>query len=99
MLGRLTRLDGTPEQVEDGIRLVQERLIPRAREIAGLKGGFWLVDRKTGRAAALTLWESEQALRATEEQANQAREQAAGGAGMTIREVEAYEVVAEFGTP
>jgi len=63
----------------------------------GNKGGMMLVDTENGKAITITLWETEQALRDTEQAANALREQAAGGAGMSISGVEAYEVALEFG--
>jgi heme-degrading monooxygenase HmoA len=66
-------------------------------QMQGNRGGMLLVDADGGKAITITLWEDEQALRATAEQANQARERAAGEAGMSIREIEAYEVALEFG--
>jgi len=56
-----------------------------------------LVSPDTGKAITITFWESEEALRATEQQANQTRQQAAGSAGMEIVNVEAYEIALEFG--
>jgi heme-degrading monooxygenase HmoA len=68
-------------------------------QMEGNHGAMLLVSPNGDKAITITLWESEQALRATEEQANRTREQAAGGAGMTIRSVEPYEVVLDFGAP
>jgi heme-degrading monooxygenase HmoA len=52
-----------------------------------------LVDRQTGNAIAITLWEDESAMRASEERANALRAQAADemGAG-AAPSVERYEV-------
>ncbi len=66
-------------------------------EMQGNQGGLLLVNPDGGKAITITLWESEEALRASEEQANQMRQQAAGSAGMTISSVEPYEVALEFG--
>ena len=66
-------------------------------QMEGNQGAMLLVHADGGKAMTITLWESEDALRATEKQANQAREQAASNAGMTITGVEAYEVALEFG--
>ena len=63
----------------------------------GNKGGMMLVDTEHSKAITITLWETEQALRDTEQAANAVREQAAGGAGMSISGVESYEVTLEFG--
>ncbi len=52
-----------------------------------------LIDRESGRSKLITFWESEEALRASEEQGDRLRRQAAEGAAETITGVERYEVV------
>src|SRR5688500_12991355 len=66
-------------------------------QMQGNQGALLLVSPEQGKALTITLWESEEALQATDQQAGQARQQAAGSAGMTITGVEAYEVALEFG--
>jgi hypothetical protein len=68
-------------------------VIPNAKRLQGFKGGYWLVDRATGKGFGLTLFESEAALRATEEAAAQIRAQASSVT--KIIGVERYEVIAE----
>ena len=66
-------------------------------EMEGNRGGMLLVDTDGGKAITITFWESEDALRASEQRADDARREAAGGAGMSISAVERYEVGLEFG--
>ena len=68
-----------------------------AEQMEGNQGGMLLVDPQGAKAITITLWESEQALQASEQQANQVRADAARTAGMSIRGVEPYEVALEFG--
>jgi heme-degrading monooxygenase HmoA len=68
-------------------------------QMQGNQGGMLLVGTNGDKAITVTFWESEQALRASAEQADEARQQAAGSAGMTITGVEPYEVALEFGAP
>jgi len=62
------------------------------RAIDGNRGAFLLVDRKGGRGIGVTLWESEQAMVASREQAEQLRQRAAEQAGGEIESVVEYEV-------
>ena len=66
-------------------------------QMQGVQGAMLLVDPQGDRALTITFWESEEALRATEQAADETRRQAASTAGMTIRDVQAYEVALEFG--
>ena len=95
MWARVTRFEGSPDRVEDGIRLIQEQTIPQARQLPGFQGGYWCVDRQSGKGMAVTLWESEDALRQSEAQAEQIRSQAGEAVGASDMQVEAYEVVGQ----
>lgn len=92
MHARVTSLSGSPADVEDGVANFRENVVPFTREPGG-KGALLLVDRQTGAAIAITLWEDEAALRASEERANALRAQAAGEMGASRPPtVERYEV-------
>ncbi len=99
MYARVSFYDMDGASRDDAVRAF-EGARSALEQMHGNQGGMLLVSPNGGRKAiTITLWESEEALRASEEQANQTREQAAGGAGMTIRGVEPYEVALEFGSP
>ena len=93
MHARVSILEGSPERVDDAINEARNQVVPKLRELEGSKGILLLVDRQSGKAMAVTLWESEEALRASEETANQLREQTAEAADDRITGVERYEVV------
>jgi hypothetical protein len=93
MHARLTRFEGSPDQVEAGTKLIQETVIPAARKLPGFKGGVWMVDRTSGKGFGLTVFENEAAVRATEDAAAQIR--SAASETTKITGVERYEVVAE----
>jgi len=95
MFARVSTLQGPPDQVDDGIKAVRERVIPAAKEMRGFKGMLALADRATGKMVGITLWESEDALRESEEAANQLRSDTSGAGGAEIVSVERFEVVAD----
>jgi hypothetical protein len=95
MHARVTRFKGEPARIDEGVRRIKEDVIPFAKKLAGFKGGYWLVDRKTGVGFGLTLFESEAALQASEEAAKKMREQATSAGASQITGVERYEVVAQ----
>ena len=95
---RVSALEGSPERLDEGTRYAQEEILPQVRQLGGFKGFVSLVDRERGRTKLITLWESDEALRASEEQANQLRQRAAEGAASRIVGIERYEVaLAELG--
>lgn len=45
-------------------RVVRERLVPALQQQKGFQGGYWLKQADSNEVLAVTLWESEEALRA-----------------------------------
>ena len=88
MWARLATYEMGQDQIEEGLRGF-ERAVDQLRDMEGARGAYLLVDRASGKAATLTLWESEEALRASDEEAARIRREAAGEAE---RNVERYEV-------
>jgi heme-degrading monooxygenase HmoA len=74
------------------LRQVREEVLPRAKQIDGFKGMIALGDRHSGKTLGITFWESEEAMRASEEAANRLREESAEVGGDTIVSVERFEV-------
>ena len=91
MHARVTSISGSPTDVDAGIASFRESVVPFAREDG--KGAILLVDRQTGKAIAITLWENEQALNASDERGNALRADAAQEMGAAQPPaVERYEV-------
>lgn len=91
MYARATTLRASPEQVQEGIVHYQAG-IPSFREIAGNRGAFLLVDRSSGTGIGVTLWESEEAMRASRRRADDLRQQPAQESRGEIASVDEYEV-------
>ena len=89
---RVSTLEGPRETLDEGMRHLTDNTLPPLRQIDGFKGIVGLGDRGSGRVKVVTLWETEQALTASEEQANRLREEAAEGGGSQIAGVDRYEV-------
>jgi heme-degrading monooxygenase HmoA len=58
----------------------------------GFKGVIGLLDRQSGKSLTVTLWESEGAMRASEQEADRLRQESAEAASETVEGVERYEV-------
>lgn len=96
MHARVSSYDLTGATKEDVVAAFDTARLA-VEDIPGNQGGMLLVDIAQGKALTITLWESEQALRDSEQRANTLRREAAGSAGMSITGVDAYEVALEFG--
>jgi heme-degrading monooxygenase HmoA len=92
MHARVTTIYGSPADADAGIENFRTNVVPFAHEQGG-KGAILLVDRDRGEAVAITLWDDEQSLQATEESANALRAGAADDMGATgAPKVGRYEV-------
>ena len=93
MYARLTTIEGAPDKMDEATRHVQEQTLPQLRQMDGFKGFVALGDRNSGRLIGLAFWESEEALRATEQEVSGVRSGAADAVDGTVASVEQYEVV------
>ena len=57
MFARVSTYQGSPERTDEGIRLAREIILPRLHQLDGYEGAYYLVDRQSGRAISITLWE------------------------------------------
>jgi hypothetical protein len=89
---RVSTLEGSPDQVDESVSKVRAETLPQLRDIQGNVGVIALADRRSGRVMGITLWESPDALRKSEQQADRLREQAAESGGQRIADVDRYEV-------
>jgi heme-degrading monooxygenase HmoA len=89
---RVSSLEGSPDNIDDSVSRVQDETLPKVRELDGSVGMIGLADRASGRVTVITLWESADALRQSEQQADRLREQAAQSGGQSIGGVDRYEV-------
>ena len=96
MLARVSTIQGKPEQAENGIRNYREQVVVAVKKMAGFKGAYFLVDRKTGKAVSITLWDTEKSLNDSTKAADQLRAQASQTvAASKPPTVEIYEVAVQ----
>lgn len=64
MFARMTTIKGEPDNIDTGIQQFRERTA-HSHELEGFKGFYLLVERKSGKMVAITLWETEAAMQAS----------------------------------
>ncbi len=92
MYARVTTIQGAPDKVDDARGHIQEQTLPQLQKMEGFKGFVALGDRQSGKLLGVSFWESEEALRATDEAVSSVRSGAAEAASGTVASVEEYEV-------
>jgi heme-degrading monooxygenase HmoA len=65
----------------------------------GFSHAYFLVDRETGKAASITIWESEDALNESVAKADELRQRGAQPSGASIKSVDHFEIVQAVGSP
>lgn len=77
MYARLSRFAGLPpERIEETVREFEEDYLPALEEAPGFRGIMVGVDWSSGRAAAVTFWETREDLDASDKAAAAARDAA-----------------------
>lgn len=90
---RSTTIQAQPSSIEAGVAHIREEVMPALHEVDGCAGLSLLVDRQSGRCIITTSWETEDAMRASEERVRSIRDRAAdefGGIGNPM--VEEWEI-------
>jgi heme-degrading monooxygenase HmoA len=66
MFARTTVMQGRPDSMSDAAKIFSESVIPAAKQQEGFKGAFFFTDAMSGKGMSVTLWESEEDLKAGE---------------------------------
>ncbi len=85
--------EALPERLEKMTHEIREHVLPALRRQPGFAQALVLHERESGKVLAVSLWESEQAMNATEEVSYWLRIFSAEAGGGMVRGVERYEVV------
>ncbi len=94
MHARVNRTETPPEGIDVATRQFEETVFPLLRGLDGYRGFVGLADRSTGTQIAISYWESEEAMRGSEEAVRQLRKDVAAAAGARSETiVERFEVV------
>jgi heme-degrading monooxygenase HmoA len=95
MFARVRTTSGVPEKVDDGIRHFQENVVASYKGVAGFKGAYMLVNRRTGKIVGITLWDTEANMQATGRTSEQLRAAGSQVVSGTTPAPEEYEVVVQ----
>ena len=93
MFARATFGEAPPERLDEATQEILEHVLPALRIQDGFNGALILVERGSGKVLGVTLWESEQAMDATEEAAHWLRVFSTEAAGGMVTGVGRYDVL------
>jgi heme-degrading monooxygenase HmoA len=96
MFARTSTWSGSAEALERWADHVVRQVQPFVAGLPGNAGGMFLIDREEGRAFTLTLWETEEAAKETDRNAEKSRQSTVDATGVELLERGRYEVVAQL---
>jgi heme-degrading monooxygenase HmoA len=92
MHARTGRISFSPDNADDVLSHVRESVVPKYEQSEGFKGFTLLLDRANGEGIGISFWESEDAMRATDDLGDQARTGAAEAGSGRDQGAERFEV-------
>ncbi|MEJ7816710.1 MAG: hypothetical protein WKF53_16190, partial [Rubrobacter sp.] len=93
LFARMNTFEGSPDRLDDALRNVREQVLPQLHQQDGFKGLMFLANYQSGELQLMSLWESVQAMQASEEEAKRLRADIAEAGDQDIAGVERYDVV------
>jgi len=96
MVARTSTWTGTPEALDKWEAHASAQVSGFVRGLPGNAGAIFLVDRDTGTALTLTLWDSEAAAAETDKSADQSRASTIDATGIELLQRGAYDVIERF---
>jgi heme-degrading monooxygenase HmoA len=92
MFARVSHFDVRSERIQKGCRSIVEHVLPALKMQKGYSGALLLANSQQGKMLAVSLWESEQEMHATDEASQWFRLFGAEAAEGKVTDVETYEV-------
>lgn len=89
---RLTWLSGDPGMADRATDLYRMTVLPRLEEMAGFCSASFMIDRAVGRAVGTVVFDDEQSMTDTQDDARGIRERTAGELGASVERVEEMEL-------
>lgn len=93
MVARTSSWKGSPETLERWAEHAEQQVRPFVAGLPGNVGAVFLVDRENGVGLTLTLWESEEAAKVTDRNAEQSRASTVEATGIELVERGRWEVI------
>jgi heme-degrading monooxygenase HmoA len=92
MHARTGRISFSSDKADDVTSHVRENIVPKYQERDGFKGFTLLLDRDGGEGIGISFWESEDAMKATDDLGDQARQGAADAGSGSDKGPQHFEV-------
>jgi len=95
MFARVTTVKVPVEKVSGAAKGFKDMALPEVKKMKGFKHAYLLLDRKSGKAHAIFLFDTEANLKASATRASELRAKVTQAIGAQVLAVEEFEVAAE----
>jgi hypothetical protein len=92
VFARVHTIQTPPEQHEAGLRVVLDEVLPWLRDSTGFRGFIRFADPASGKVLGVTLWETAESLRKSDEAGKQLSRLITAGVGAEQLATDQYEV-------
>ncbi|GAA3367744.1 hypothetical protein GCM10020367_65620 [Streptomyces sannanensis] len=92
MFARLSTYQGSPVPAKGDLTASSRSAFQQVQDLPGFRGVYYLLDRASGKAMTLSLWENEDTMRGSEDRATRIREETTRREGQRVVSVERFEV-------
>jgi hypothetical protein len=92
---RISTVQGDPSKIDDGVAVINDKVLPTLKGIDGFRAANFMVDRSSGKLVAVAFWDSEEALTASAAAVGPIRNAVAEAVGGEVASVDEYEMVAQ----
>ena len=93
MFARVSEWSVPPERQDEALRAAEEHIVPSLKMQSGYLDDWLFGDRENGRMLTVTLWETEEAMHATDEHAQWYRTFGAQDTGGRVESTRFFEVL------
>ena len=90
---RWNTVQADPRKIDDGIAAFKEKVLPVLKQQKGSRTAVFFVDRKSGKAFAGSVWDTQQDLEKSESAISSLRKETAARSGAADPKVEIFEIV------
>lgn len=92
---RISTIQADPSRIDDGVAVINDKVVPTLKGIDGFRAANFMVDRSAGKLVGVAFWDSEEAMNASAAAVDPIRNVVADATGGKIVSVESYEQVAQ----
>ena len=90
---RVAEFEGDPGGFDAAVKVLNEIVLPNARNLPGFEGGVWMYDRAAGKGVGITLYDSAEHLAASRAAAEAIRAQSNDQAPVRVKEFREFEIL------